>query len=83
MEEGLPVVRAANTGISAVIDPWGRVITSLDLDTVGFVDSNLPLALPETVYGRWHHRIPLWIATLLLFAALALRVRFSGQHISP
>ncbi|NKD44934.1 apolipoprotein N-acyltransferase [Haematospirillum jordaniae] len=83
VEEGLPVIRAANTGISAVIDPWGRIVKSLGLETAGFVDSNLPHALPETVYGRWHHRIPLWIATLLLFAALALRTRFSDQHISP
>ena len=53
IEEGLPLVRAANTGISAVIDPLGRVVASLPLATEGVLDSALPGALPPTTYARF------------------------------
>ncbi|MEA2947951.1 MAG: apolipoprotein N-acyltransferase [Alphaproteobacteria bacterium] len=52
IEEGLPLVRAANTGISAVVDPLGRVIKSLPLATEGVLDSALPQALAPTLYAR-------------------------------
>jgi apolipoprotein N-acyltransferase len=52
-EEGLPVVRAANTGVSAIIDPYGRVVASLDLNNQGVVDGTLPRALPMTFYARF------------------------------
>jgi apolipoprotein N-acyltransferase len=52
IEEGLPVVRAANTGISAVIDPSGRIVARLGLGVEGVLDSSLPSALPPTVYAR-------------------------------
>lgn len=52
IEEGLPVVRAANTGISAVIDPVGRIIARLDLGVEGVLDSGLPTAIPQTIYAR-------------------------------
>ena len=48
--EGLPVVRAANTGISAVIDPVGRIVNSLPLGIEGVLDSQLPNAIKPTVY---------------------------------
>jgi apolipoprotein N-acyltransferase len=53
IEEGLPVARAANTGISAVIDPLGRTIATLELDQEGVVDSPLPVALASTIYARF------------------------------
>jgi apolipoprotein N-acyltransferase len=52
IEEGLPIARDANTGISAMIDPLGRVWTSLALGRQGSVDSDLPRALPTTLYAR-------------------------------
>jgi apolipoprotein N-acyltransferase len=52
IEEGLPLVRAANTGISAVIDPVGRVIRALPLGTEGVLDSGLPQPLAPTLYSR-------------------------------
>lgn len=52
VEEGLPLVRAANNGISGVIDPYGRVVRRLGLDDIGALDSALPAALPPPVYAR-------------------------------
>jgi apolipoprotein N-acyltransferase len=52
IEQGLPLVRAANTGISAVVDPYGRVIEQLPLGTEGVLDSRLPQPLERTPYLR-------------------------------
>lgn len=52
VEEGLPLVRAANTGISAIVDPHGRIVASLELGQAGIVEGDLPQALAETPYGR-------------------------------
>ena len=52
IEQGLPLARAANTGISAMIDPRGRVVAALGLGEMGVVDAPLPAALPPTVYSR-------------------------------
>jgi apolipoprotein N-acyltransferase len=52
IEEGLPVVRAANNGISGLIDPMGRVVRRIGLDVVGYLDLPLPRALPPTLYEQ-------------------------------
>jgi apolipoprotein N-acyltransferase len=64
VEEGLPVMRAANTGISAVIDPFGRVLAQLSLGNAGVIDHGLPRALPATFYEKT--RLP-WFTVLFLF----------------
>jgi apolipoprotein N-acyltransferase len=53
IEQGLPLARAANTGISAVVDPFGRVVASLGLDQAGYIDAVLPAPLPATPYVRF------------------------------
>jgi apolipoprotein N-acyltransferase len=53
IEEGLALVRAANTGISAVVDPHGRVLHRLPLGEAGHFDSPLPRPLAPTIYARW------------------------------
>jgi apolipoprotein N-acyltransferase len=71
IEEGLPVVRAANTGISAVIDPVGRIVARLDLGIEGVLDSGLPAALPPTIYTRTGN-VP---AAMIVAIAVILVVR--------
>ena len=53
IEEGLPMIRAANTGISAVIDAYGNVLASLDMLATGIIDHVLPPARAATPYARW------------------------------
>jgi len=52
IEEGLPLVRAANTGISAVVDPVGRIMNSLRLGEEGVLDSPLPRSIRAPLYAR-------------------------------
>ncbi|HJR55445.1 MAG TPA: apolipoprotein N-acyltransferase [Rhizomicrobium sp.] len=53
IEEGLPIARVAITGISAVIDGRGRIVTSLGLNQSGVIDAGLPVALAPTPYARF------------------------------
>ena len=66
IEQGLPVVRAANTGISAIIDPYGRVLGELGLKKEGVVDGVLPEALPNTKFVTWER----WIEIAVVIFAL-------------
>lgn len=55
VEEGLPLVRVAGSGISAVISPYGQIKASLPLGAEGVLDAALPRALPPTFYARFHN----------------------------
>src|SRR5258707_3959609 len=52
IEQGLPVVRAANTSVSAVIYPLGRNVARLRLGGECVLDSRLPSAIPANIYAR-------------------------------
>ena len=77
IEEGLPLVRVASTGISGVIDPYGEVVESLPLDTRGVLDIRLPIAIESgTLYGDFGNAIPLGLAfAVLLFSLLLCNVK--------
>jgi len=74
IEEGLPLVRVANNGISAVIDAAGRVLARTDLDAIGYVDAALPAPAAPTLYARAGNWM---LLALLVLGALpvALRLR--------
>ncbi len=75
VEQGLPVVRAANTGISAVIDPKGRIVSALPLGVEGHFDEAIPAALPPTAYARTGD----WPAFAAIAALMAVFMLGSGR----
>ena len=68
IEQGLPLVRVANTGVTAVVDAKGRVLAELKLGPRGVLDVKLPPALPATIYALWGD----WPVALLLALSLML-----------
>jgi apolipoprotein N-acyltransferase len=79
IEEGLPLVRVANNGISAIVDPLGRITRSLPLGSDGLIDGELPQALEETVYSRHRNGPALLLALAFAIAAVAARRRMKSR----
>jgi len=75
IEEGLPVIRATPTGISAVIDANGAILGRIRPGVAGFIDSRLPGAAPPTLFARFGNVLPLLFALLLAAAAIAVRAK--------
>ncbi|WP_292530784.1 apolipoprotein N-acyltransferase [Methylocystis sp.] len=69
IEEGLPMIRVANTGVSAIIDAYGRILQSLPLGEEGVVDGRLPREASPTVFAA--HGALAFAALLALTTALA------------
>jgi apolipoprotein N-acyltransferase len=74
VEEGLPLVRVANTGISAVIDGFGRTVAHMGLNHSGVLDAALPVALQPTLFSRYGNAVWLVLAILVLAASQIGRV---------
>jgi len=75
VEEGLPLVRAANTGISAVIDGYGRIIARAGLGNVATIEAPLPTIIDAPLYAKLRMIIPLLF--LAVFLSLAARNLFT------
>ncbi|KTE06585.1 apolipoprotein N-acyltransferase [Sphingopyxis sp. H115] len=75
IEEGLPVVRATPTGISAVIDANGRILESLPMHAAGRIDTTVPRAHAPTPFARFGNMLPVAFGLLLLALAIAFRRR--------
>ena len=75
IEQGLPMVRVANTGISAVISATGQVTAELGLGEAGYLDAALPPALLPTPYARTGDLPAFALILLLLSGTIALRVK--------
>lgn len=74
IEQGLPVARAANTGISAVIDPYGRILTEIGLGEKGVIDAELPKVGPKTLFVQFGIVLEISVLALALAGWLACRV---------
>ena len=72
IEEGLPLARAANTGITAMVDPFGRVVSALPLGTEGSLDVLLPAPLTPTLFARTGLLLPVMLILLALAAGVGL-----------
>ncbi|HQT67460.1 MAG TPA: apolipoprotein N-acyltransferase [Acetobacteraceae bacterium] len=70
VEEGVPLIRDANSGESAMIDSYGRVLASLPLLTKGVLVHKLPGALKATIYSRYGLKIPFALALVTLILGL-------------
>jgi apolipoprotein N-acyltransferase len=75
VEQGLPMVRAANTGISAVIDPLGRIVDSLALGTEGLLTTRLPRPVGSPVYARVGDVPAAMILAIALLAVIRRRLQ--------
>ena len=77
IELGLPMVRVANTGVSAVIDPWGRILHRLDLGVTGVIDAGLPrpLARPPAYATVREYWLVLPALFLIFYVVSAFRQR--------
>src|SRR4051812_12625538 len=73
LEEGMPIIRATPTGISAVILADGSVAQSLPLGTAGVIDARIPRAAPPTLFASFGNLLPFAFALLLVAAAIAIR----------
>lgn len=71
VEEGLAVIRAANTGVSAVIDPYGRLLSKLDLNVAGVIDTTLPKPIDRPLGSRHRYR-PLFGVIVFLLLTIIL-----------
>jgi apolipoprotein N-acyltransferase len=75
VEEGLPLARDANSGISAVFDPFGHVVASLPLDSQGVLVAPLPSALPPTLFSRLGLLFPAILAVVMFLCGKLISSR--------
>ena len=73
-------MRAANTGISAVIDPYGHILKAVPLEETGVIDMALPRPLPPTFYTKYQESFFAFAVFILILAALIPRSRELGHE---
>jgi apolipoprotein N-acyltransferase len=84
VEQGVALVRAANTGISALVDPYGRIIRTLGLGQRGVLDGGLPRPLPAPpVYTRWGDGVFWSIVAFLVFITATARKFLAPEGADP
>ena len=82
VEEGLPVARAANTGISAAFDAHGHELARLGWNRQGVLAVSLGGALPVTLFGRWGRWSPILLAMMTLLPALGYWLPEIGRRVA-
>ncbi len=81
IEEGLPLIRSASTGISAIVDPYGRIVDQVDLNKRGVITSKLPSKLKERTFYSLYKEWPFaCISIMLIILNIVLYRRISPQQ---
>ena len=75
IEEGLPIVRATPTGISAIIAADGRLIATVPHETAGAIEAPIPPALPPTLFAKVGNAMAAMIGAALFAIGVAMRRR--------
>ena len=81
IEEGLPMIRGAATGISAIVDAYGRVTQSLPLGADDILDGLLPQPISPTIFARYGDKAQLVIVGCMLLTLLMMRERFKRKRL--
>ncbi len=71
-EEGLPVIRSTPTGISAIVDAYGRIVRSVPWRQPGVIDARLPSRTSPTPFARFGNLIPLLLGFAMLIGGIAM-----------
>ncbi len=72
-EEGISIVRSANSGISAVINPYGIITSQIGLSERGYIDDTVKISMShDTLFGKYGNTIPLFWAVILIFIACSV-----------
>ena len=78
IEEGLPIIRSAGTGISAVIDAYGRIVDQIGLNKRGVMNSGLPYKIEKaTLYSKYKQWIFALISVIIAIVNIVLIRRFT------
>ena len=82
VEEGVPMVRAANTGVSGIFDAYGRVHHELGLNKQGFIDAPLPKPLSTPTFYAQYKDLSFWVILLLMLLRAVISVKLGrvSQH---
>jgi apolipoprotein N-acyltransferase len=81
IEQGLPVIRSANTGISGIIDPYGRILRKTALMEEAFINADMPAPISKTIYGYGKDYIFILMIILSLCFSLEIQKRARGAYL--
>jgi apolipoprotein N-acyltransferase len=79
VEQGLPLARAANSGISALFDSYGRILSRLPLNSEGIIDMTLPQPAPLTLFNNYKY---LWVFFILFLHLLIVFVSLRHKKLT-
>ena len=72
IEHGLPLVRVANSGITAVVDGYGRILNKIDLGEEGIINTAIPTKLSKTLFTEFGHSLFLFVSIFFVINSLGI-----------